>query len=153
MVSIGAATALEIRIRVDSRYLVKVPNGTGSSAVTHQDFGAGGTLTTGIAIFNVSGTAKLYVGCYVTPIQELSGSTWTEGEAGTERGWLEVPRWTLGETLANGGCGPYVMRGTVQVTGKGRAIGIQPPEGLRPGDEAVLKMHPVLIAEEVRLLA
>jgi DNA polymerase III alpha subunit len=58
-----------------------------------------------------------------------------------------------GETLANGGCGPYVVRGTVQVTGKGRAIGIQPPEGLRPGDEAVLKMHPVLIAEEVRLLA
>ena len=57
-----------------------------------------------------------------------------------------------GETLANGGCGPYVVRGTVQVTGKGRAIGIQPPEGLRPGDEAVLKMHPVLIAEEVRML-
>jgi DNA-directed DNA polymerase III PolC len=57
-----------------------------------------------------------------------------------------------GEVLANGGYGPYVVRGLVQVSGKGRAIGIQPSPDLRPTDAASIKMHPVVICNEVRLL-
>jgi hypothetical protein len=57
-----------------------------------------------------------------------------------------------GETLASGGRGPYVVKGTVQVAGKGRGIGVQPPSNLRPTDAVTLRMHPVLIGDEVRLL-
>jgi DNA-directed DNA polymerase III PolC len=55
-------------------------------------------------------------------------------------------------TLANGGYGPFLVRGTVQVSGKGRGIGVQPPSGLRLTDTVTLKTHPVLIAERVEML-
>jgi DNA polymerase III alpha subunit len=55
-----------------------------------------------------------------------------------------------GDVFANGGYGPYVVRGLVQVSGKGRAIGIQPPLDLRPSDIESMKMHPVVIGTEVR---
>jgi DNA polymerase-3 subunit alpha len=54
-----------------------------------------------------------------------------------------------GETLANCGNGPYLISGRVQVTGKGRGIGIQPPVDLRPTDAVALKMHPVIVAEKI----
>jgi DNA polymerase III alpha subunit len=54
--------------------------------------------------------------------------------------------------LANGGYGPYLVRGVVQVSGTGRGIGVLPPADLRPADAASIKMHPVVIASEVRLL-
>ncbi|MDQ6693386.1 MAG: hypothetical protein M3014_03060, partial [Chloroflexota bacterium] len=54
-----------------------------------------------------------------------------------------------GKILANGGCGPYLIKGQVQVSGKGRGIGIQPPANLRPTDVVSMKMHPVVIASEV----
>jgi DNA-directed DNA polymerase III PolC len=57
-----------------------------------------------------------------------------------------------GEVLANGGYGPYLVRGVVQVSGTGRGIGVLPPADLRPADAASIKMHPVVIASEVRLL-
>lgn len=57
-----------------------------------------------------------------------------------------------GDVIANGGYGPYVVRGLVQVSGKGRAIGIQPPPDLRSTDAVTIKMHPVVIGNEVRLL-
>ena len=50
------------------------------------------------------------------------------------------------ETLANCGHGPYLVTGQVQVSGKGRGVGVQPPAGLRPTDALALKMHPVIIA-------
>lgn len=56
------------------------------------------------------------------------------------------------EVLASGGYGPYLVKGTVQVSGKGRGIGVQPPTYLKPADKVTIKMHPVLIASEVRLL-
>jgi DNA polymerase-3 subunit alpha len=57
-----------------------------------------------------------------------------------------------GGVLANGGYGPYLVRGVVQVSGTGRGIGVLPPADLRPADAASIKMHPVVIASEVRLL-
>jgi DNA polymerase-3 subunit alpha len=58
-----------------------------------------------------------------------------------------------GDVLANGGFGPYLVRGQVQVSGKGRGIGVQPPSNLRPSDVVCMKMHPILIAEQVTLLS
>ncbi|MEO6458506.1 MAG: DNA polymerase III subunit alpha [Chloroflexia bacterium] len=54
------------------------------------------------------------------------------------------------QTLTNGGLGPYLIKGQVQVNGKGKGIGVQPPSNLRPADNVSLKMHPVVIAGEVR---
>ena len=56
------------------------------------------------------------------------------------------------EVLANCGYGPYLVTGQVQVSGRGRGIGVQLPSGLRPAGEAEIKLHPVLIASEVRSL-
>jgi DNA polymerase III alpha subunit len=56
------------------------------------------------------------------------------------------------ETLANGGYGPYLVKGQVQVSGKGKGIGVQPPSNLKPADNVSLKMHPVVIATEVQVL-
>jgi DNA polymerase-3 subunit alpha len=52
--------------------------------------------------------------------------------------------------IANGGYGPFVITGSVQVGGKGRG-GIQVPVGIRPSDAVALKTLPVIIAEEVRV--
>jgi DNA-directed DNA polymerase III PolC len=49
-------------------------------------------------------------------------------------------------TLANGGQGPYIVRGRVQVSGTGRGVGTQPPQDLRPTDAVSMRMHLVLIA-------
>jgi DNA polymerase III alpha subunit len=57
-----------------------------------------------------------------------------------------------GALIANNGYGPYLVTGTVQVAGKGRGIGVQPPAGLRPSDAVVLKTHPVVIAEKLEPL-
>jgi DNA polymerase-3 subunit alpha len=57
-----------------------------------------------------------------------------------------------GKVLANGGYGPYVITGRVQVSGKGRGVGVQTPDNLRPTDAVILKMHPIVNASEVRLL-
>ena len=57
-----------------------------------------------------------------------------------------------GKVLTNGGHGPYVIEGTVQVSGKGRGVGVQPPADLLSSTTAVLKMHSVVIAHAVELL-
>lgn len=57
------------------------------------------------------------------------------------------------ETLANGGHGPYLVHGTVQVSGKGRGIGVQPPAELQLSDAVTMKMHPVVIASRVNMLS
>lgn len=57
-----------------------------------------------------------------------------------------------GALIANSGSGPYLASGTVQVAGKGRGIGVQPPAGLRPSDAVALKMHPVVIVDELSAL-
>jgi hypothetical protein len=54
--------------------------------------------------------------------------------------------------LSRGGHGPYMVSGHVQVSGKGRAIGVQPPPNLRPTDILTIKMHPVLIADDVQII-
>jgi DNA polymerase III alpha subunit len=58
-----------------------------------------------------------------------------------------------------GGRGPFLIKGTVQVSGKGRGIGVQPPAdlttiitNLRQSDALAMKMHPVLIASGVEML-
>lgn len=56
------------------------------------------------------------------------------------------------EVLANGGYGPYLITGQVQVSGKGRGVGIQPPHNLIPATQARIEMHPVVIASEVKPL-
>ncbi|MDQ3930581.1 MAG: hypothetical protein M3328_15730, partial [Chloroflexota bacterium] len=55
--------------------------------------------------------------------------------------------------LANGGHGPYLVRGRVQVSGTGRGVGIHLPEDLRSTDAVSLRMHPVVIAEKLEPLA
>ncbi len=55
------------------------------------------------------------------------------------------------ETLTNGGSGPYLVKGQVQVNGKGKSIWVQPRSNLKPADSVSLKMHPVVIADEVRV--
>ena len=37
----------------------------------------------------------------------------------------------------------------MQVAGKGRGVGVQPPEDLTPADVVTLKMHPVVIGEKL----
>lgn len=54
--------------------------------------------------------------------------------------------------LANGGQGPYIVRGLVQANGKGRGVGPQLPEGLRPTDAASMKMHPIVVAQSLEAL-
>jgi DNA polymerase III alpha subunit len=54
-----------------------------------------------------------------------------------------------GELLATHGYGPYVITGTVQVSGKGRGIGIQPPTRLLPAGEVTFTSHPILIASKI----
>ncbi len=56
------------------------------------------------------------------------------------------------EVLAKGGNGPYLVSGRAQITGKGRAIGVQPPSDLQLADAVALKMHPVVVVEKIRLL-
>jgi DNA polymerase III alpha subunit len=51
-----------------------------------------------------------------------------------------------GELLATHGYGPYMITGTVQVSGKGRGIGVQPPSNLTLAGDVQLKSHPILIA-------
>lgn len=58
-----------------------------------------------------------------------------------------------GVVLANGGYGPYVVRGQVQVSGKGRGIGVQPPSDLQLTDAVSMKMHPIVVASSVRPFA
>ncbi|HKP51510.1 MAG TPA: DNA polymerase III subunit alpha [Chloroflexia bacterium] len=58
-----------------------------------------------------------------------------------------------GKVLVNGGHGPFIITGRVQVSGKGRGVGVQPPDDLRHSDTIALKMHPVVIADEVKLLS
>lgn len=59
-----------------------------------------------------------------------------------------------GKVLTNGGYGPFVVTGRVQVSDKGRGVGVQFPEGQQTTDvHAVsLKMHSVVIGVDVRLL-
>jgi DNA-directed DNA polymerase III PolC len=57
-----------------------------------------------------------------------------------------------GKVLVNGGHGPYVIKGTVQVSGKGRGVGVQPPGDFLPSTTVALKMHPVVIAHAVESL-
>ena len=57
-----------------------------------------------------------------------------------------------GALIANNGAGPYLVTGTVQVAGKGRGIGVQPPGNIRPSDAAVLKTHAVIIVESMEAL-
>lgn len=84
------------------RYIVKVPNAAGSGTLTERDAGAS-AQTVGTAVFSVGGTGKLYVGATGVGIQAYDGSSWTTGQAGTERGWLDSVYWTLGDSLATGG--------------------------------------------------
>jgi DNA polymerase-3 subunit alpha len=58
-----------------------------------------------------------------------------------------------GKVLVNGGRGPYIISGYVQVSGKGRGVGVQPPGKLLPSTTVTLKMHPVVIAHSVEVLA
>lgn len=94
----------DLYITTNTRYLLKVTGATGASGVTEVDFGSG-SHTTGIAVFKYEGAsdAALYVGDTSGGIQVYDGSSWTEGAAGTERGFLDVPYWTLGDQLATGG--------------------------------------------------
>lgn len=54
--------------------------------------------------------------------------------------------------ISNGGHGPYVITGTVQVAGRGRGIGIQLPVGVRPSDAVAVKTHPVVIANAIQVM-
>lgn len=54
-----------------------------------------------------------------------------------------------GELLATHGYGPYTITGTIQVSGKGRGIGVQPPSNLTPAGSVQLKSHPILIASKL----
>jgi hypothetical protein len=91
-------------ITTNGRYAVRVTNASGADGLTEKDFGASAS-TSGIAIFNGAGTARLYIGDPANGIWELDPATglWTEGEAGTERIWLETTHWMLGDALASGG--------------------------------------------------
>lgn len=57
-----------------------------------------------------------------------------------------------GKVLVNDCHGPYIVSGVVQVSGKGRGVGVQPPGDLLPSATVALKLHPVVIAHSVELL-
>ena len=63
------------------------------------------------------------------------------------------PYLASGKVLTNGGYGPYVITGRVQVNGKGRGIGTQPPADLQITDAVTMKMHSIVIASDVQLLS
>jgi hypothetical protein len=97
----------DLYITTQGRSIVKVPNGTGDTALIEQDCGSG-AVTYGIAVFNGTGTSCLYVGDTANGIWEFNGSAWTEGEDGganalTRGRWLQVPYWVLGDELSTGG--------------------------------------------------
>lgn len=102
-------------ITTQTRYILKVASGTGAVTET-RDVGSGG-VTTGIAIFGGTGTDCLYVGDPLHGIQELNGSTWSAGAAGTERGFLAVPYWLLGDAMATGGLAGTAGAGAHRLVG------------------------------------
>lgn len=106
----------DLYITTGGRSIVKVPNGTGATTLTEQDCGSG-AVTTGIAVFAGAGASRLYVGDPQNGIWEYDGSNWTEGEAGTERGYLEVPFWVLGDELATGGASGDAGNGKHRLVG------------------------------------
>lgn len=89
-------------ITTNDRYALKVTNATGVDGVSETDFGSG-AHTADVAVFNGTGAPCLYVSDSAGGIQEFNGTTWTEGETGTERVLLAVPYWTIGDALATGG--------------------------------------------------
>jgi hypothetical protein len=106
----------DLYITTAGRSIVKVPNGTGAVALTEQDCGSG-AVTLGIGVFNGTGSSRLYVGDTQNGIWEFDGASWTEGEAGTERGYLEVPYWVLGDELATGGAASDAGNGKHRLVG------------------------------------
>ncbi len=97
----GLVYGRDLYLTTLNRTIVGVANARVTSVPNEQDFGAG-TQTEGLAIFEVGGTATLYCGEF-TKIRAFAGAGWTDGEAGTGRGWLATPYWTLGSQLATGG--------------------------------------------------
>jgi len=57
-----------------------------------------------------------------------------------------------GKVLVSDCHGPYIVSGVVQVSGRGRGVGVQPPADLLSTTTVVLKMHSVVIAHVVELL-
>lgn len=108
----------DLYVTTRNRTVVKVPNGTGSTALAEQDFGGSG-ITVGIAVFNGSGTACLYIGDSGSGVHELNGSTWSTGAAGTERIHLATVSWNISEALASGG-----LAGTAG-TSASRLVGVK----------------------------
>lgn len=104
-------------ITTGDRSIVAIPNGNPSSTLVERDFGSG-SVTTGIAVFALSGTAMLYVADAAAGIKEWDGSGWTTGwttgASGTERRYLATPSWSIGAGLASGGlagtAGTYANR-------------------------------------------
>jgi hypothetical protein len=84
------------------RTVIEVPGAAVGAGIREQDFGLG-AQTMGIGVFAGTGSSCLYVGEFNTAIREYNGSAWADGEAGTNRQWLETPNWTLGNQLATGG--------------------------------------------------
>lgn len=93
----GAALYLTTR----NRTVVGIPYASPLYAPNEQDFGSG-AQTEGLAVFAGTGTSRLYVGEFNTAIREFDGTTWRDGAAGTNRGWLETPYWTMGSKIATG---------------------------------------------------
>lgn len=98
----GMVFGTHLWITTNTRYAIRVPYATGTNGITEQDFGVG-AFTSGIKIFNGTGSARLYIGDPLNGIWEYDGTSWTEGASGTERTLLATPHWVLGDALSTGG--------------------------------------------------
>lgn len=92
----------DLWITTNTRYILKITDATGADGISETDFGSGAN-TSGLAVFNGAGAGRLYVGDPHNGIWEYNGTSWTEGEAGTERTLLATPTWRIGDALATGG--------------------------------------------------
>lgn len=110
----------DLFITTRTNYIVRVPSGNPGNTLTERDTGFPGA-TMGIDIFDGTGSSRLYVGDIGRGIQEWDGTTWAVGAAGTERGWLKVPYWVLGDQLATGGSAGAAGAGANRLVGTNAA--------------------------------
>ena len=92
----------DLWVTTEHRYVERFRFLAGVLTVLEFDGGSGARIT-GAAVFDGSGDSRIYFGDPNNGIWEYDGSNFTEGEAGTERAFLEVPYWNVGGQLATGG--------------------------------------------------
>ena len=92
----------DLYITTRARTVIIVRGAAATGVVDEHDFGATG-ITVGVVVFNGTGVGCLYVADQALPIHEWNGTLWSNGNATTERVFLDTVEWNIGNAAATGG--------------------------------------------------